>query len=139
MNTPHLASGGRYPVLRALAIMYLIMAALAVVGGLITCGYIFAATGWSIWTRAVWAIVSLAGTFFAVIGLLAIAEVFKLFMDLEHNTRVSAMANAYRGATTSDVAVTTSAVETAAVGPDGRRGRILAGEETAEGALVRGH
>ena len=68
-----------------------------------------------------------------------IAEVFKLFMDLEHNTRVSAMANAYRGATASDVAVTTPAVETAAVGPDGRRGRILAGEETAEGALVRGH
>src|SRR5262245_65139571 len=91
MNRTHLMSGGRYPVLRALGIMYLVMAGLALIGGLITAGYILASQPWQITTRIVWSIVSLAGTFFAVVGFLAIAEVIKLFMDIEHNSRQLAL------------------------------------------------
>src|SRR4051794_41232594 len=88
MRTPHLQSGGRYPVLRAIGIIYVVMAGLSVIVGLIAAGYILASQPWSMTTRVVWAIVSLAGTCFAVIGSLAIAEVLKLFMDIEHNTRM---------------------------------------------------
>lgn len=142
MAKPHITSGGRYPVLRALAIMYLIMAALAVIGGLITAGYIvWAYRDWSVATRTVWAIVSLAGTFFAVVGMLAIAEVLKLFIDVEHNTRTAALASAYRASTTTvetTVAGAPAAVATTTTSPDGGRlSRI--DEETAEAALIRGH
>jgi hypothetical protein len=137
----HITSGGRYPVLRALAIMYLIMAGLAVIGGLITAGYIlWAYRDWSLMTRTVWAIVSLAGTFFAVVGMLAIAEVLKLFIDIEHNTRTAALAGAYRASTTTVETTATGApaVVTTTTSPDGGRlSRI--DEETAEAALIRGH
>src|SRR3954462_15445107 len=91
MRTPHLQSGGRYPVLRAIGIIYVVMAGLSVIVGLIAAGYILTAQPWSMTTRVVWAIVSLAGTCFAVIGSLAIAEVLKLVMDIEHNTRMHRM------------------------------------------------
>ena len=142
MNRTHLMSGGRYPVLRALGIMYLIMAGLALIGGLITAGYILASQPWNIITRVVWSIVSLAGTFFAVVGFLAIAEVIKLFIDIEHNSRYVAM-----NATGTTATITTApAVQIpVASGPDlaattVRRNRIdMLDEETAEAALIRGH
>lgn len=134
MRTPHLQSGGRYPVLRAIGIIYVVMAGLSVIVGLIAAGYILAAQPWSMTTRVVWAIVSLAGTCFAVIGSLAIAEVLKLFMDIEHNSRIAAM---HRGTVTE----TEAAVPASANGPEAahvNRMREL-DEETAEGALLRGH
>jgi hypothetical protein len=139
----HITSGGRYPVLRALAIMYLIMAGLAVIGGLITAGYVlWAYRDWSIATRIVWSIVSLAGTFFAVVGLLAIAEVLKLFIDIEHNTRTAALAGAYQASTTPAVSTTVAGapavVTTTSTSTEGGRLSCL-DEETAEAALIRGH
>jgi hypothetical protein len=134
MRTPHVASGGRYPVLRAIGIIYVVMAGLSIIVGLIAAGYIMASQPWSMTTRVVWAIVSLAGTCFAVIGSLAVAEVLKLFMDIEHNTRMITM----RGATDTSAAAPTVA------GPNGpeaahvNRMREM-DEETAEGALLRGH
>jgi len=109
------------------------MAGLSIVVGLITAGYILASQPWNIWSRIVWAIVSLAGTCFAVIGCLAIAEVLKLFMDIEHNTRVHAM----RGFSE---AAATMATSSASAGNGGETNRMRELDaETAEGALLRGH
>jgi hypothetical protein len=117
-------------VLRAIGIIYVVMAAVSIVVGLIAAGYILASQPWSMTTRVVWAIVSLAGTCFAVIGSLAVAEVLKLFMDIEHNTRTYMTRP-------SGEAIATSV----APGRDGGHvNRILElDEETAEGALIRGH
>ena len=69
-----------------------------------------------------------SGSFFLAVGSLAVAELIKLFMDIEHNTRVGGA----RGASV-DNAVTAS-------NPDNGRGRFDDLEaETAEGALLRGH
>ena len=136
MNRKHLMSGGRYPVLRALAILYLLASALVLIGGIIVAGYILATQPWQITTRVVWAIVSLVGTFFGVLGCFAVAEVIKLFIDIEHNTRQSSMI------------VTTPAPSMPAgvsVGTEGsaavvHRNRLdMLDEETAEAALIRGH
>ena len=136
MRTPHVASGGRYPVLRAIGIIYVVMAGISVIVGLITAGYILASQPWQMTTRVVWAIVSLAGTCFAVIGSLAIAELLKLFMDIEHNTRTQPIH------ATGETTVTTTMSATGDTnGPElVRTGRMRqVDEETAEGALLRGH
>jgi hypothetical protein len=145
MNRTHLMSGGRYPVLRALGIMYLVMAGLALIGGLIAAGYILASQPWQITTRIVWSIVSLAGTFFAVVGFLAIAEVIKLFMDIEHSARqtaVNSAANFAGGATTTTASAQSVQipVNSSTDGGIGHRNRLsMLDEETAEAALLRGH
>jgi hypothetical protein len=142
MSRTHILSGGRYPVLRALGIMYLIMAGLALIGGLIAAGYILATQPWQPITRIVWAIVSLAGTFFAVVGFLAVAEVLKLFIDVEHNVRMTASNTACLGTTTVTTAPAPS-VQIPVTGGDGGPGRMnriaMLDEETAEAALIRGH
>ena len=130
MRTPHLQSGGRYPVLRAIGIIYVVMAGLSVIVGLIAAGYILAAQPWSMTTRVVWAIVSLAGTCFAVIGSLAIAEVLKLFMDIEYSCRKMAL-----GGSTISPGTTSWTVSSSTDGGIG--GRFC--EETAESALIKGH
>jgi hypothetical protein len=134
MRTPHVSSGGRYPVLRAIGIIYVVMAGLSIIVGLIAAGYIMASQPWSMTTRVVWAIVSLAGTCFAVIGSLAIAEVLKLFMDIEHNTRIATMRATGDTTATTTIAGATNGPEAAHV----NRMREM-DEETAEGALLRGH
>ena len=142
MNRTHILSGGRYPVLRALGIMYLIMAGLALIGGLIGAGYILATQPWQPITRIVWAIVSLAGTFFAVVGFLAVAEVLKLFIDVEHNVRMTASNTACLNTTTVTTAPAPSVQipVTSGDGGPGRMNRIaMLDEETAEAALIRGH
>src|SRR5256714_7669191 len=115
MRTPHLQSGGRYPVLRAIGIIYVVMAGMSIIVGLIAAGYILASQPWSMTTRVVWAIVSLAGTCFAIIGSLAIAEVLKLFMDIEHNTRMAVMRSASDTTTTSTVVAGANGPEAAHV------------------------
>ena len=134
MRTPHLQSGGRYPVLRAIGIIYVVMAGLSVIVGLIAAGYILASQPWSMTTRVVWAIVSLAGTCFAVIGSLAIAEVLKLFMDVEHNTRMHRMQHDVLPSAIAAAAASSNGPETGY----GNRMKEM-DEETAEGALLRGH
>jgi hypothetical protein len=134
----HVKSGGRYPVLRSLAILQVLVALVMAVAGV--AGSIYAAWG----GQSTWGadfgivgklnilLVGLASTFFMVVFTLAFAELIKLLIDIEHNTRVSAIGAPSNGQTT----VTTTA------GTDGGRVNRIAAiedEETAEAALIRGH
>src|SRR2546423_1798431 len=105
----HLMSGGRYPGLRSLALLYMIGAAIAVVAGV---GGVIWALGWAPDTmshRLVLAAGVLAATFFVVISMLAIAEVIKLFMDIEHNSRLARFADSNAGFAASSVGVSAGA------------------------------
>ena len=79
-----------------------------------------------------------AAAFFLVISMLAIAEVFKLFIDVEHNTRMTAMLMRPAMPPTP-----TTSVEPGMTGVPGERqytNRLDAlDDETAEAALLRGH
>ena len=125
MNRPHLLSGGRYPVLRALAILYLCCGALIVLSGLIGTAWALFAAPWDLLNRIVLALLVLAATFIATVTVVAIAEGIKLAIDLEHHTRLTAL----RGALPKDD------VKGEVVG--GRLGELCA--ETAEEALIKGH
>jgi hypothetical protein len=137
MASSHLRSGGRYPVLRAIGIMYLIFGGLFAIGGLITALYMLFRGPGTFTDRFVEMCASLAGTAFLVLTTLAIAELLKLFMDVEHNTRMAWMT----GANGSAAVTTTTAAPAVAVGSTAHvnRAALLEGEETAEGALLRGH
>lgn len=128
MNRSHFFSGGRYPVLRALAIIYLILAGIAIIGGLIGAGWALVRLPGTMGDRVIAAAAVLAGSFFVMITMLAVAEVLKLFIDVEHNTRVSALRSLRP----------TSPLEPAEPGRDGGRLHDI-DEETAEAALIRGH
>ena len=132
MHQPHIRAGGRYPVLRTIAILWLVGALLSLIGGLYQA--VCSLAGWHdqevvrlsgdaasgrVMSCSIW----LASTFFAVVFSIAVAELIKLFIDMEENTR-HLMNNGHAGAT--------------AEPNDGARGRIFV-EETAEGALLRGH
>jgi hypothetical protein len=135
MRSSHFASGGRYPVLRSLAILYMIGAILTGIGGIVlACWMFFSLRGME--NHITSGILTLAGTFLVVLSMLAIAEVLKLFIDIEHNSRMMGYARE-RG---SDMSA--DEVAASAAGPNGARmsgKRWLEGEETAEGALLRGH
>jgi hypothetical protein len=145
MHRPHVASGGRYPVLRALAIMYILGAALTALGAVIYA--VYALVRYSLpWTDRLTIIGgTLVGGFIAVISLLAVAELLKLFIDVEHNTRMAipgrmGMPVGMVATTGGDatVVVTSSNNGGEAVGTTGNRITAL-DEETAEAALIRGH
>ena len=80
-----------------------------------------------------------------VLLMIAIAEMIKLFIDIEHNTRVAAQGTGVSSVASARVGSTGAvpvpgAVTVAADGRDGgRASQWLEGEETAEGALIRGH
>jgi hypothetical protein len=127
----HISSGGRYPVLRSMGILLIIAATLAFVVGL--------ARGiWGLFTvtdtlggRLNWFLVWAVGGFISAVLLLAFAESIKLFIDIEHNTRVAAP-----GASTTTVVAPGDGGAVAATHVN----RISSlEEETAEGALLRGH
>jgi hypothetical protein len=127
MTRPQLMSGGRYPVLRALGIMYLIGAAIGVLGGLFAAGWALISAPWGVGDRIALAMSVLAGSFFLVLTMCAIAEMLKLFIDLEHNTRLAAV---------------NRLASTPGNGPSTDGGRMRMDEmdqETAESALLRGH
>ena len=139
MHTPHVLSGGRYPVLRSLAIIYVIAAGLAVISTILGLAYtVFGMEmAWS--DRAIVALGVFTAGFFLVLTMLAIAEVLKLVIDIEHNTRVGAAAS--RGVMPSAM-TTPPATTTVAAEGDGapRPNRLDAlDDETAEAALLRGH
>lgn len=127
MRTPHIGSGGRYPVLRAVAILYLIMAVVALAAGIVGAGWALLRSPWGVGDRIVLALLVLAGSFFMIVGSLAVAEIIKLFVDMEHNTRVAA-GRALGENTAAPAAATHN-----------NRLREFDEEETAEGALLRGH
>jgi len=128
MLKAHLMSGGRYPVLRSLAILYLIGACVAVLAGIAavvwTLGWGPGAAG----DRLLISLGAVAATFFIVISMLAIAEVLKLFIDLEHNSRVAALGVAHTATSGTPMSETERSNRLAALD-----------EETAEAALLRGH
>lgn len=138
MVRPHVLSGGRYPVLRALAILYLIL-------GIVTCivgiaATIYSLVGFSFVTRMNLGIPDrifialgiLVITFYIVMSMLAIAEVLKLAIDVEHNTRMNAAGRIGMAASVNPIPMPQSAMH------DGGRLGML-DEETAEAALLRGH
>src|SRR5438876_1230243 len=134
MNRPHVQSGGRYPVLRALAIMYLLGAAVAVLGTVVGICYIYARAPGTILDRTIMSIAALIASFFVIVSMLAVAEVLKLFIDIEHNTRMSAPG---RVGMPASVTVATSpsgiaAVEVARSDGGGRLAELDLDEETAE-------
>lgn len=145
MRHTHIQSGGRYPVLRTLAILYLAGACLPLIYGVWRAvnvlmygqspGDIFGApTNWS--GRIIVAASWLAASFLSVLAMVAVAELIKLFVDIEHNTRIAAIGSSPASAPAAvDAAATTGSADA----PAGGRLQWLEGEETAEGALVRGH
>jgi len=115
-------------VLRAFAIIYMVMAVVALLSGIAGAGWALVAAPWNVGNRIMLALLSLAGSFFLIVGTLAVAEIIKLFIDIEHNTRIAALRSiGDNGSPTVDESVRS-----------GNRLRQL-DEETAEAALVRGH
>ena len=154
MRHTHIQSGGRYPVLRTLAILYLAGACLPLLFGVWRAGNVLvygqspddffgAPTGWAgrIFVASSW----LAASFLSVLAMVAVAELIKLFVDIEHNTRLAAMRyNAAPAPAPAAAPVEAPAAAPAAPAPggDGQAGGRMApwfdGEETAEGSLIRG-
>lgn len=154
MRHTHIQSGGRYPVLRTLAILYLVGACLPLFFGVWRATNVLiygqspddffgAPTGWAgrIFVAASW----LAASFLSVLAMVAIAELIKLFVDIEHNTRMAAMRYAPATAAEPSSAATPAPADlaqpTGTVGDShagGRMAQWLEGDETAEGSLIRG-
>jgi len=128
MNKPHVMSGGRYPVLRALAIIYVIGAALSALSTIVALGYILFAARFEWTDKLIMFFGTLAGGFILAVTMLAIAEALKLFIDVEHNTRMAVPGRIGVASSLSPEVVRT----------DGGRLADL-DEETAEAALLRGH
>jgi hypothetical protein len=144
MHTPHVQSGGRYPVLRSLAILYLIGAGLVALTAIIGAIWSLVGAG-SAWLpmgtspnaadRIISCVVMLTAGFFAALTMLAVAEVLKLFIDVEHNTRM-----AVPGRIGAAASVTPEGVRSDGGTAVAHVNRFDAmDEETAEGALLRGH
>ena len=140
MHRAHVMTGGRYPVLRAMGILYLLGAAGVLLYGLYWIGWTLFAAPASMGDRFAVTLQALAATFFAVVTILALAELIKLVIDIEHNTRMAAMNAAAPStvavSTPADVAVGTAVVATGN-GPVNRMAQL--DEESAEAALLRGH
>src|SRR3990170_3362965 len=101
MHTTHVSSGGRYPALRTLAILYLGAAVAVLIVGVWRAIRVLTASDPSSFdlfgatpdmaSRALSAVSWLAASFIGVLAMFAIAELIKLAIDIEHNTRLAAM------------------------------------------------
>ena len=158
MRHPHLTSGGRYPALRTIAVLYLI-GAVCVVG--LCVWQAIRVVAWvadgattelvgpteTTGAKAMAAVCWLAAAFIGLIVMLAVAELIKLFIDIEHNTRLLAFGRqpAAAGVTadeasgTADGNGTVGGIHEGPAVPFAGERKLLAGDETAEGALLRGH
>jgi hypothetical protein len=121
MHTPHVASGGRYPVLRTLAILYVFGAAGLLCYGLYRVVHtIFMPAGY-VSDRLVLSLLIFGITILVVIATLMAAELIKLLIDVEHHTR--AMAPPPPSPSPAAAPAATDDLE----------------QESAEAALIRGH
>jgi hypothetical protein len=149
VRSTHLSTGGRYPVLRTIAILYLIAAVLSIAYGIwravdvlvngqtpdnffgaapeSTAGRLMVAGGW------------LGASFFSALAMVAVAELIKLFIDIEHNTREAALVAHPATGASATMTDTSAPVTPAGDAKAGGRLAWVEGEETAEGALLRGH
>ena len=137
-------SGGRYPVLRTIGIFYLIFAGLTAIAGVAGAVWTMVYAPTSLGERISLGLGVLAAAFFAMLAMLVIAEVIKLFIDVEHNTRIAAMAVAASrveatAAPAASVVAPDSPLRSDTPAVDGGRITSYADEETAEAALLRGH
>ena len=131
MGNHHIAPGGRYPILRTIAILWLVAGILALVGGVFQA--VIELLGMQIglvnigglqWSGRIMAFfIWLAATFFVVIFNVAVAELIKLAIDVEHNSRMIARNTMPAGAAAGRI--------------DNGKGDLE--EESAEAALIRGH
>jgi hypothetical protein len=122
------SSGGRYPVLRSIAIIYLFLGGIAVIGGVMAMLWLLLRAPFTATDRVILAAAALVGSVFCGALMLGAAEIIKLFVDLEHNTRMAWM----------DGTMTPSSATARDEGGHTNRISILE-EETAEAALIRGH
>jgi hypothetical protein len=140
-HLPHIPPGSRYPVLRTLAILWLVSAALALIFGVYQ-AVCYAAnlrmhevSDFGDMDRPVDRIaavfICLAMTFFVVVVDVAVAELIKLAIDLEHRTRITATQFAALAQAAPAPSVTAERGNMATTGH--------ADEESAEAALIRGH
>src|SRR6266516_2148413 len=115
----HMMSGGRYPVLRTIAILYLAGSVAVGLFGLFLAGWCLfgAPVPWipvmftPDWGSRIMACITMIGaTFFGVISMLAIAEGIKLFIDGANSLRLVASRSVSATAPATDVVVSSGAV-----------------------------
>jgi hypothetical protein len=128
MESVHFRSGGRYPVLRSIAIIYVFLGAIAILGGIVAMLWMLIRAPFGPMDRVILAAAALVSSVFGCALMLGAAEVIKLFVDLEHNTRMASM---FRP-------LTPTSGETPNAGGHVNRISMLE-DETAEAALIRGH
>ena len=124
----HFTSGGRYPVLRMIAILYLLLGVVSVLAGIVGILWILGRAPYPVMDRIILAAGAGVVTFFSCVLMLSAAEIVKLFVDLEHNTRLAAMTRPMYPAPSSEPAA-----------PAHTNRISVLEEETAEAALIRGH
>ena len=127
MHRAHVKSGGRYPVLRALGILSMVGALGIVLMGLYAIGWSLFAAPANMTEKMALVGGAVVGTFVLAVGVLAFAELIKLMIDVEHNTRMASMGSAAAG-------------NGSAVSVESHGNRLTEiDEESAEAALLRGH
>jgi hypothetical protein len=130
MHRAHVQTGGRYPVLRALGILSMVGALGIVLMGLYWIGWSLFAAPANMRERIGLAAGFLVATFVLAVVTLAFAELIKLMIDVEHNTRITSMGGVSAAASNGGAA-------TPVEGHVNRMAELDA--ESAEAALLRGH
>ena len=126
MFKPHIMTGGRYPVLRSVAILSLVCAAFAALGAIIAAGWILTQLGdRSLGQRAALAFTVLGGGVLSVIAILVVTEVVELFIDMAASLRLLAHRQ-------------TPAPATGAKADDNGSHVDMLDEDSAELSLIRG-
>jgi hypothetical protein len=129
MQRIQFSSGGRYPVLRSIAIIYVVLGGISILGGIVSVFWMLLRAPFDSVDRVVLAAAALVGSVIWCAIMLGAAEVLKLFIDIEHNTRMNSMLRPMTPPAISEPAASS-----------GHNNRIsVLEEETAEAALIRGH
>jgi hypothetical protein len=122
-------TGGRYPVLRSIAIIYVFLGGIAIVGGVVGVLWSLLRAPFPATDRIILAGAALVVATFWCALMLGGAEIIKLFVDIEHNTRMTSLD---RLMPSSD-----GGGKPSGAAPINRMSCLE--EEAAEVALIRGH